>query len=72
MRFYLGCLVLFAIVIMISIITTRQKTTTKIDKLDKLDDIEDVLTNDLDDKFDLYDSIYEFMTKQNRYIQRIN
>lgn len=72
MRFYLGCLVLFAIVIMISIITTRQKTTVKLDKLDKLDDIEDILTNDLDNKFDLYDSIYEFMTKQNQYIQRIN
>jgi hypothetical protein len=69
MRFYLGCLVLFAIVIMISILTTRQKTTTT---LDKLDDIEDILTDDLDDKFDLYDSIYEFMTKQNKYLQRIN
>lgn len=72
MRFYLGCLVLFAIVIMISIITTRQKTITKIDKIDKLDDIITNDLDDLDDKFDLYDSIYEFMTKQNKYIQRIN
>lgn len=69
MRFYLGCLVLFAIIIMISIMTTRQKT---IKNLDKIDDIEDIITDDLDDKFDLYDSIYEFMTKQNKYLQRIN
>lgn len=68
MKFYLGCLVIFLLVIMISIVTTRRKTKVI------LNEVKDIENNDLDepDKFDLYESIYEFMTKQNQYIQSIN
>jgi hypothetical protein len=67
MGFYLGCFVIFILLIMISIVTTRRKSKVI------LDEVKDPQDNALDDpdKFDLYESIYDFMTKQNQYIQSI-
>lgn len=68
MRFYLGCLVIFVLVIMISIVTTRHKTKVILDEVKELE----AMPLDDPDKFDLYESIYEFMTKQSQYIQSMD
>ncbi len=60
--FYIVCLLIVLIIVMVSIITTRGKTT-KIQK-----EVPKEPIDEQPDGFDLYDSVYELLAKQKRYL----
>lgn len=70
MNFYVGCLIIFLLILVITIgatAATRRKPKT-IPEDDKEPEPEDDIHADT---FDLYESIYDFMTKQNQYIRSL-
>lgn len=68
MNFYVGCLIIFLLVLLVTIVTTRRKAKVVLEEIKEQEAIIDEITTD---KFDLYESIYDFMTKQNQYIRSL-
>lgn len=53
---------------MITLVTTRRKPKIKLNDIEEQDHInKEIAIN----KFDLYESIYDFTTKQNQYIRSL-
>lgn len=68
MNFYVGCLIIFLLVLIVTIVATRRKTKVVLEEVKEQEAIIDEIAGD---KFDLYESIYDFMTKQNQYIRSL-
>jgi len=68
MNFYVGCLIIFLLVLIVTIVATRRKTKVVLEEVKAQEAIIDEIAAD---KFDLYESIYDFMTKQNQYIRSL-
>jgi hypothetical protein len=65
---YLGILVAFVLIVVISISNTRPKAKTKTVVIDPDPDLD---PEEPEAKFDLYESIYDFMARQKQYLQAL-
>jgi len=63
---YIAIFIFFLLVIIVSIMGSRSKKKISTNKIvEQMDEPDDT------DKYDLYESIYDFMNKQNKYINSL-
>ena len=62
---YIACVALLLLLVMLVMTSSRRKSKVVVS------DVTPPELDESDDKFDLYESVYQFMVKQSRYIQSL-